>query len=677
MKRINTEQQDRLKRKLADLCHNSTWGDAVKNSKVTNMSSRPLSSDENEALSYGLKYDCGKNKMTLIEHIARNYRSTDNSADRGFIQGVVTCCKLLSDQEGGTLPRRYHKALDELAKDESIIITSADKGGGIVIMDRSDYLEKMNDLLKDGNVYQKKKEGYSKQKGEQFNKQARKILKRSKKGKQLMYMIEQDPRSPRMRGLPKMHKPGVPMRPITSGIRSAPHQLAKILARPLSKALGSLSEAHIRNSGDILERLQELNFRNKKLASFDVKALFTNVPIDGAMEAIKKVLTGMPRESLPLPKKDFIAMVELCLKFDPFTFNGEEYAQREGLAMGSPLSPVAACLFLEMLEEDQFSKIMGPDTKWYRYVDDVLIVVPEELDLNKKLRELNEVHRNIQFTLEEEKDKTLNFLDITIIRGDDEAKFKVFRKPTNKEDYIHFYSAHSMRTKSGVVIGFFLRALRICSPDYLNEENDYIFKVFESLRYPKAFLIKCKNKAKHIVRKKKQNKDKNDEKKDCNDRIITVPHSEHLHIISKGLAQAGVKVMEKSGLKIGDIVKRREKRPMNENSIVYRVPCGGCKKFYVGETYRGLKTRISEHKRDLKNHKETNSIVIHATEEGHLPKWEAAETVQKGISRAQRKILESALIECVPCTNHKSGFYSLGTAVCQLAFKKYIKTFNT
>ena len=77
-------------------------------------------------------------------------------------------------------------------------------------------------------------------------------------------------------------------------------------------------------------------------------------------------------------------MVELCLKFDPFTFNGEEYAQREGLAMGSPLSPVAACLFLEMLEEDQFSKIMGPDTKWYRYVDDVLIVVPEELDLNKK-----------------------------------------------------------------------------------------------------------------------------------------------------------------------------------------------------------------------------------------------------------------------------------------------------
>ena len=73
-------------------------------------------------------------------------------------------------------------------------------------------------------------------------------------------------------------------------------------------------------------------------------------------------------------------------QIDPFTFNGEAFAGREGLAMGSPLIAVAACLFLKELEEDQFSKIMGPDTKWYRYVDDVLIVVPKELDLNEKLR---------------------------------------------------------------------------------------------------------------------------------------------------------------------------------------------------------------------------------------------------------------------------------------------------
>ena len=180
-----------------------------------------------------------------------------------------------------------------------------------------------------------------------------------------------------------------------------------------------------------LERLEELDFLDKKLASFDVKALFTNVPIDGAVDAIEKVLANIPRDSLPLPKKDYLALVKLCLNFDPFVFNNEEYAQHQGLAIGSPLSPVAACLFMEMLEKEKFTKIMGNDTKWYRYVDDVLIVAPEDMDLVGELQELNQVHDRIKFTLEEEQDQVLNFLDTTIIREGTKFRRKVFRKPTN------------------------------------------------------------------------------------------------------------------------------------------------------------------------------------------------------------------------------------------------------
>ena len=113
---------------------------------------------------------------------------------------------------------------------------------------------------------------------------------------------------------------------------------------------------------------------------------------------------------------------------------------------------VVACIFMETLEKEEFSKIMGDDTTWLRYVDDVLIIAPQNLNLPDKLEKLNEVHENIKFTLEEEENQTLNFLDVTIIRGDDGVKFKVYRKPTNKEDYIHFYSSHSIRTKSGVAI---------------------------------------------------------------------------------------------------------------------------------------------------------------------------------------------------------------------------------
>ena len=60
-------------------------------------------------------------------------------ADKGFIQGALTCCEAISTSEPSSLPKRCMIALEVLAKDDSIVITSADKGGGIIIVNRSDY----------------------------------------------------------------------------------------------------------------------------------------------------------------------------------------------------------------------------------------------------------------------------------------------------------------------------------------------------------------------------------------------------------------------------------------------------------------------------------------------------------------------------------------------------------
>ena len=53
------------------------------------------------------------------------------------------------------IPRRYVTALKGLRDDETIVITQADKGGGIVGMDKTDYIHKMNNLLSDASVYRK------------------------------------------------------------------------------------------------------------------------------------------------------------------------------------------------------------------------------------------------------------------------------------------------------------------------------------------------------------------------------------------------------------------------------------------------------------------------------------------------------------------------------------------
>ena len=79
---------------------------------------------------------------------------------------------------------------------------------------------------------------------------------------------------------------------------------------------------------------------NDLLTSFDVVSLYTKIPINEAVEVIKKV-----------SDPETTHLVEICLRSTYFCFQGEIYEQTEGVAKGSPLSPIVANLFMEDLEE--------------------------------------------------------------------------------------------------------------------------------------------------------------------------------------------------------------------------------------------------------------------------------------------------------------------------------------
>ena len=98
--------------------------------------------------------------------------------------------------------------------------------------------------------------------------------------------------------------------------------------------------------------MRDADLQGKKLVSFDVKVLFTNVPVEGAMEAVRRAINNMNDDELPVTKEDYVQLVSLCVRFRAFTFDGEEYRQHRGLAMGSPLSAVMASLYMEVLETD-------------------------------------------------------------------------------------------------------------------------------------------------------------------------------------------------------------------------------------------------------------------------------------------------------------------------------------
>ena len=96
--------------------------------------------------------------------------------------------------------------------------------------------------------------------------------------------------SPKFYGLPKIHKEGVPLRPIVSSIGAMTYYTSKELSRILKPLVGR-SPYHIQNSQDFIEQIQGIQLQpNQCMVSFDVKALFTSVPIQPAITIIKKLL---------------------------------------------------------------------------------------------------------------------------------------------------------------------------------------------------------------------------------------------------------------------------------------------------------------------------------------------------------------------------------------------------
>ncbi|XP_076028588.1 sodium-independent sulfate anion transporter-like [Oratosquilla oratoria] len=85
-------------------------------------------------------------------------------------------------------------------------------------MGKADYTKKMENLLTDTSTYTPQSEQQAKEESRRFNTDVRKILKRTNKGKHLLHLLKEDPKTPTIRGISKTHKAGIPMRPITNGI---------------------------------------------------------------------------------------------------------------------------------------------------------------------------------------------------------------------------------------------------------------------------------------------------------------------------------------------------------------------------------------------------------------------------------------------------------------------------
>ena len=183
------------------------------------------------------------------------------------------------------------------------------------------------------------------------------------------------------------------------------------------------------------------------MISFDIKNLFTNVPLDKTIKIILRKIYQQRMLDTNIPPKEMEKLLYLCTKHVHFSYGGRIYIQVDGVAMGSPLGPFLANIFMTEQEIEMIPSLRNDLQNWKRVVDDTFaFVLPDKIEYI--MNQLNSFDENIQFTFEMEEENKLAFLDVKIIRNtNDTINTTVYRKPTNTDIHLNWHSHSPLQWK--------------------------------------------------------------------------------------------------------------------------------------------------------------------------------------------------------------------------------------
>jgi len=166
----------------------------------------------------------------------------------------------------------------------------------------------------------------------------------------MLQLRSSDSLLPKAYGLPKLHKVNAPLRLIVFSINTTLYPIAKFLNKIISDSIPH-TEYRVKNSFELCAALSNKNVPvSHNLFSLDVVSLFTNIPLNLALDSINKRWEHVQRFT-KIIKEDFMMAIEFVLSSTYFTFGNRIYKQIFGTPMGSPLSPIVADLVMRDLEE--------------------------------------------------------------------------------------------------------------------------------------------------------------------------------------------------------------------------------------------------------------------------------------------------------------------------------------
>ena len=261
--------------------------------------------------------------------------------------------------------------------------------------------------------------------------------------------------------IPKVHKTPVASRPISAAHSYVTSPLSREVGDCLQKVVHLFPQI-VSNSTQVVNLVESQGYNtwcdSDRIFTADVVSLYPSIELQHAL--VKLPLKCI--SSIPSTQRAWFSHSLRTVLYNHYVeYDGSVYKQIRGTAMGTPLAPPFANLYMLAIETpviDAYPEVIS----YLRFIDDYFFVWRGN---DKRLREfqraLNNMHTNIKLTFTELAQSAV-FLDLVIMFDTESSRWitRLYRKSINRYLYIPFTSAHTRECLRGWVYGEFVRILR-------------------------------------------------------------------------------------------------------------------------------------------------------------------------------------------------------------------------
>ena len=204
--------------------------------------------------------------------------------------------------------------------------------------------------------------------------------------------------------------------------------------QPLAKGLKS----DVKDTTDFITKIKYLGTvpPNSFLVSIDITSLYTNIPNDEGLEALRQNLDSSQNQSTST--KVTVTLMHLILALNNFVFNGIIFLQTQGVSMGTSSAPSFSTIFMGYFEEKFIYPFIQNLHSLYLRSDDIFMIwTGTKLQFEQFIMHLNQQHSSIKF-IYKISNEAVELLDTTVyIDKNNQLQTKLYRKPTDRENYLH------------------------------------------------------------------------------------------------------------------------------------------------------------------------------------------------------------------------------------------------